>query len=137
MKIIDNLSKTARIMLLAVIGVCFTFLIIGLVILNIFNIQYESPMAYTIGLSISCIHTLIKVVWLEKSISSSMDADKQGATKLALLHYYGRFALTGGILALAIFFRHIFGLFGIIAGVFSLRIAAFITNHALKDADVE
>ena len=124
-------------MLISVIGVCLALLAIGIAIILFFNIQYERPIPYAAGLVLGCFHTLLKVIWLEKSISKSMDRGKQDASNWVQLHYLGRYALTAAVFILVFLHRDIFGLFGTIAGVFSLRIAAYVTGRAMRRAAVE
>ena len=136
MPIVNNLTKTTKTMLLSAASVCFVLLILGIVIILMFNIQYERPLPYAAGLVLGCLHTLIKIIWLEKSINRSLDAEIQGAANFAHLHYLGRYALTAAVFILVFLNQNVFGLFGTIAGVFSLRVAAHVTGRAMRDAEV-
>jgi len=137
---LPGMSKTAQIMMTAVVSVCFVLLILGLLVIN-FIYQFEKSLLYAAGIMIGCVHSLIKVVLLEKSISRTLDIGETGgnsehdakrASNIAYLHYVGRFVLTGAVFVLVIIFPGIFGLFGAIIGVLSLQAAAIVTNAVLQ-----
>ena len=124
-------------MMTAVAAVCFVLLIPGLFVIN-FIYKFEGNLPYTAGIMIGCIHSLIKIVLLEKSINRTLEIGESGeheakkASGVAYLHYAGRFILTGAVFALAVIFPKIFGIFGAIAGVLSLQAAAIIANMVLQ-----
>ena len=118
-------------MLMAVIAICFVLLAIGQIIIH-FVYPFENALLYASGMTLGCVHSLIKVVLLEKSISRTIDMDNKGAENIARLHYFGRFALTAAVFACVFLFPGLFGLFGTIIGVVSLQLAAYITNFILK-----
>ena len=135
-----KLSKTARAMVMSVIAVCVALLAAGLLVINLIY-KFEGSLPFTAGIMIGCIHSLIKIVLLEKSISRSLDIGEAGeedensgkrASNIAYLHYVGRLALTAAVFALAIFLPDIFGLFGTIIGVLSLQAAAIVANFVLQ-----
>jgi len=136
MKLLNGLTVTARTMLLSALAVCFVFFIAGFAALSIFKIQIETPAAFSIGLACGCALTLVKIVWMEKAISKSLDSDKNGAKIFAFLSYLLRFALTFALLALAFLFRETVGVIGAAAGIISLRVAAFVAGRVLRDREI-
>ena len=134
---ISGLSKTARVMLASVAAVCLVLLAAGLLFINLIY-KFEGSLPYTAGIMLGCIHSMIKIVLLEKSINRSLDIGASGeheakrASSVAYLHYVGRLVLTGAVFALAIIFPGIFGLFGAIIGVLSLQAAAIFANIILQ-----
>jgi uncharacterized RDD family membrane protein YckC len=131
-----GLSKTAWMMMASVAGVCVAVWAAGLAV-YFFIYPFEPPPAYTLGLTLGGVQSVIKVVWLEKSILKAMDAGAENASGTAYRDYLGRFLMTAATLAIAFAFRNIFGVFGTVFGVFSLRIAGFITGRLLKNAPAE
>lgn len=139
---LSKLSKTAQIMLTADVAVCFVLMILGLLVINLIY-RFEGSLPYAAGIMIGCIHSLIKIVLLEKSINRTLDISANGeheakkASGIAYLHYVGRFVLTGAVFALVIIFPSIFGLFGAIIGVLSLQAAAIAANIILQKKEAK
>ena len=132
---LSNLSETARIMMAAVLVICFALLVLGLVVINIlyqfFDIQLEKNLPFITGMVFGCLHSVIKVVLMEKSLDKIATAEKESAKAVGILLYMGRMVLTIAVLALAVLFRDIFGWVGTIAGVLSLQLSAYAANIVL------
>ena len=73
---------------------------------------------------------------MEKSLLRTMDMGKDGAESIGRLHFFGRYLLTGVVFAAAILSRGVIGLFGTIAGVVSLQLAAYVTNFVFRNKKV-
>ena len=133
-----NLSKTAKIMILSSVAVYFVLLVLGLIILNLaayFNIfgdriEVEKNLPYALGLALGSIHSIVKIIMIEKAITKIADTDdKKHAKNMGQLYYFGRFVITIIVLVVgALPGIPFIGLFGTIVGVFSLRFSAYITT---------
>ena len=132
MNIFTGLSKTAVVMCIT-LGILFPALfLIGLLIIQ-FVYPFEGILPFGTGLLAGILISFAKVVLLEKSISKAVEMDDGGRAKnyanlQSILRYLGTFALIAG----AVSFPKIFGLFGIIVGILSLQLAAYITAGVLK-----
>ena len=133
-----NLSKTAKIMILSSVAVYFALLAAGLIILNLaayFNIfgdafEIEKNLPYILGLTLGLIHSVVKIVMIEKAVIKIADTEeKKQAKNMGQLYYFGRFIITIAVLVLgALPAVPFIGFFGTVVGVFSLRIAVYITT---------
>jgi len=122
-------------MLKADAAVCFALLLIGLSVI-FFVYEFEGPGQFALGLLVGCIHSLAKIVLLEKSIMGTLGREKENARNHAVLHFFGRYFLTVAVFVVVVLFNGVFGLFGALAGVLSLQVAAHIANRALRDRDL-
>ena len=129
---IKNLTKTTKIMVLAVAGISFVLLLIGLAVI-LFFYAFEEPLPFALGVILGGVASVIKAVWSEISTIKIIDSEKKNVQGIAVLHYLGRLMLTVAVLLLAVFFRDVIGLFGVIVGIFSLRIAAFVAGKIVSD----
>jgi len=127
-----GLSKTAKIMMLSVGAVCVVFLAAGIVIINLLEYftdltEIEGNLDYALGLALGGAVSAVKVVMMEKSLGKIADAGEgKQAKSMAQLYSVGRMFLTVAVMALGAVVPF-FGLFGTIAGVVSLRFAAYVT----------
>ena len=127
-----KLSKTAKIMCCAVVGLCAFFLGAGLVASSRIY-PFEPPGPYAVGLFTGTLLSLVKVVLMEKMFSRAADIAEAGsAKKYGALQVTFRNLLTLGVLLMVFFFRDTFGLFGTIIGVLILQPAAYITGFILR-----
>lgn len=131
MKLFDNLSKTSKLMLAAIAAVCLALLLLGLLVTT-WIFPFEKPSAFAAGIIVGCLHSMLKVILLEKSINQTLDMEKERAASFSHLHTMGRYVLTIAVFAAVILYPNVFGLFGAIIGVVSLQLAAHITNRMLK-----
>jgi len=131
MNLFSNLSKTAQIMMKSAAAICLAFFVLGLLVI-ILIYPFEGILPYATGIALGCVHSIIKIILLEKSLSKTMDLDKKIASNIAFFHYIGRIVLTVAVFALVILFPGVFGLFGAIIGVVSLQFSAYVTNIILK-----
>ena len=133
-----NLSKTAKIMILSSVAVYAALLITGLIILNLaayFNIfgdslEIEKSLPYTLGLTLGEVHTIIKIIMIEKAVNKAADTeDTKHAKNMGQLSYFGRFLITIAVLVVgAVPAIPFIGFFGTVVGVFSMRLAVYITT---------
>jgi len=121
-------------MILMVAIVCLALLAAGMFVIY-FVYPFEGMPQYASGLLLGCVHSVLKVVLLEKSISNTADMEKKPAENYAKLQFLMRYAITGVTFAIVIIFRGVFGLFGTILGVLSLQAAAHITGFCIKNPD--
>ena len=133
-----NLSKTAKTMILSCIAVYFILLILGLIGLNLaayFGIfsnwfeRIEGNLPYILGLTLGGIHSVIKVIMIEKAMVKIAGIDGETHAKnMGQLYYFGRFIITLLVLVIgALPSIPFIGFLGTIVGVFSLRLAAYLT----------
>jgi len=125
-----KISKTAALMCTVIAQLFLALLFIGSLII-IFVYPFENLTMYAAGLLAGCLLSFFKVVLLEKAIGKSMDMENKNAQLYAGLQAFVRYGLT-----LLAFLPALFGLagvWGLIAGVLVLQIAAYITNYKLKD----
>jgi len=129
------LSRTARIMILALFGLFFALAALGLIII-LFVFPFDKPGAYALGLAVGVAVSAIKVVLMEQSLNKIADMGETGAGANA--RAYGaaqvlvRNALTVGILIPAFLFKNIISPWGVIIGVLSIQLSALITGYALS-----
>ena len=135
MKFFAGLSKTARIMLAATAVVCGIFLGVGLLVIN-FVYAFEKTAPFIAGIALGGVQSLIKIIILEKSLNRILDiGEKDKATGIGALLYFGRFILTGAVLIFAFIFPDICGRFGTIAGILAMQAAAYATNILLRKSE--
>lgn len=124
-----RLSPTARAMCAAEGSLYIFLLAVGLtVIWTIYG--FEKPSAFAIGLSMGCALSFAKIVLLDKTLAHAVTLGNQAknyASLQAILRYFGTIAA----LAPALIFRDIIGVFGVIAGLLSLQLSAFIASAAI------
>lgn len=131
MRLFSNLSQTSRIMMTSVGVICLVMLGLGLIVIHLIY-PFEKPLSFVTGLAIGCIQSMIKIILLEKSISHTLDMEKEHATAFASIQAIGRYVLTIAVFAAVLLLPAIFGLFGAILGVLSLQFAAYATNMVLN-----
>ena len=137
MSLFKNFSKTSKIMIASATVICLILLTAGLVVINLiyyFNgYRIEQNMPFTAGIALGYAGAVIKIIMLEKSLKSIINAaDKKKAKNIGWLFYMIRFLFTGAILALAFLFPHIFGTVGTVLGILSLQVSAYTANIFLK-----
>lgn len=124
---IKNLSRTAKIMILSVIAVCFVLLVAGLTVINLGVIERENSLQYAVGLALGGTFSVIKVVMMEKSLNKIAEAGEEKQAKgMGQMYFVIRFILTAVVLVAAALLSFV-GIFGTIAGILSLKVAAYIT----------
>ena len=126
-----GLSKTAIVMC-----ACLAFLfvltwMIGLILI-FFVYPFEGVLPFTVGLLTGVLLSMAKVVLLEKALMKALDMGDASAKNYANLQAMLRYVGTAAVLVCAIFFTEIFGLIGIICGVLSLQVSAYLTTLVLK-----
>ena len=135
MKFFAGLSKTARIMLAATAVVCVILLGAGLIAIN-FIYEFEKSVPFMAGIALGGVQSLVKIIILEKSLNRILDiGEKDKASGIGALLYFGRFILTGSVLIFAFIFPGICGPFGTIAGILAMQVAAYATNIFLKKGE--
>lgn len=131
----QKLSLTAQTMCRVLAGLFVILLVAGLVVI-LAVYPFESPFAFALGLFLGSALSLWKVVLLERSLLKSVDMG-EGAKNHANLQMMLRYLLTAGVLAVAFFFRHIIGPFGVVAGILSLQITAYVTAFKLRGINLD
>ena len=126
----SQLSRTAAIMC-AVEALLFICLLVLGISISLFAYPFERPIAYSIGLFIGCLISLAKIILLEKTLSRAVELGKQAKNYAALQATLRYFATIAAIVP-AFIFRNTIGVFGVVAGLLSLQISAFITSVVIK-----
>ena len=127
-----KLSETAVIMVLALGGLGLLLAAVGLAVNQLWY-AFEPPLSFLLGLLIGCAHSVIKVILLEKSMQRAVQAEEKTARNYAVLQSLLRYGLTILVLLTPVLFPRAVGVFGVVAGVLSLQLAAYITTAVLKD----
>jgi len=135
MNVFTGLSRTARVMIAWVIAVCLVLMAAGAAAIAWVH-PFEPMIPYIAGVALGCVHSILKIALMEKSLIRTMDMEKDGAVSIGRLHFFGRYLLTGVVFVIAILTRGAIGLFGTIAGILSLQIAAYIVNQVLRNKTV-
>ena len=125
-----GLSRTARAMCAAE-GLLFVVLLAAGPAVYFFIYPFERPLPYAIGLFTGCLVSFLKIIMLEKTLSRSVDMGKN-AKVYASLHAMLRFFLAAAAVAPAFIFRGSFGVFGVVAGLLTLQLSAFIASVAIS-----
>ena len=126
----SRLSPTAKVMCI-VEGILFIILLIAGYNIYFFIYPFERPLPYTVGLMTGCSLSAAKIILLERTISRAVDLGKQAknyASLNAIVRYFGTIAAV----APAFIFRDTFGVYGVVAGLLTLQLAAFITSFIIK-----
>ena len=130
-----RLSKTAKIMCGALLALLALFMAVGMAVIFVV-FPFEEPAPFALGLGLGVLHSIAKVVMLEKSLERILSLES-GARNLGALHALLRYFFTMAVLALAFLFPDIFGRWGTIIGVLSLQLAAYITGYILRKDSTE
>ena len=132
MRFFSALSRISKVMTMWVIAVCLALLSAGLLAIHVIY-PFEESLPFIAGVILGCLHSVIKVALLEKSLNRVINMEKDGAESVGRLHFIGRYFLTAAVFIIVILSRGYIGLFGTILGVLSLQIAAYITGHIMKN----
>ena len=125
-------SETAATMVLVIDGLFCLLLAVGLVVIFLIY-PFEKPMLFATGLLLGSLFSVAKVLLMEKSLNRTADGEQKTAQNYAALQAILRFGLTIAVLLTAVFFPKVVGVFGLVAGVLSLQLAAYITAALLKN----
>ena len=131
MKLFSNSSETARIMAAATVVINLIILATGAVIAA-FVYSFGTVMLYAAGVVLGGVHSLVKIILLEKSLNSVLDKEKEGAANTARLFFLVRYLMTGAVFVIAALVLKVPGLVGTILGVLSLQPAAIAANVILN-----
>ena len=112
-----KLSKDARRMLALIAGQALVIIVLSAVY---FRSSLFLPFAY--GVLLTCALNCVKVLHIEHTVKKAVEGQSAGAWGGA--QYMLRFFLTGAVLVFAAVSPHI-NLWGAIAGIFTLQIAAY------------
>jgi hypothetical protein len=127
-----SMSRTARLMLGSIGAIFACAMAAGLAAIK-FAYPFEQPGPFAAGLLAGCLLSAAKVLLLEKSLAQAVEREsgakaKNYASAQALLRYVGTILVLG----CAVLLPRVFGVFGIIAGVLSLQLSAYIASALLK-----
>lgn len=131
-----NLSLTAKTMC-KVLAALFGILLVAGLVVSLAVYPFEKPLAFALGLALGTGLSLWKVVLMEKSLSRSVDMDASGAKNYATAQMMLRYLLTIGVLVLAFFCRNVIGPIGVVAGILSLQISAYVTAFKLRKINLD
>ena len=131
MNLFSKLSKTAKIMILSVVAVCFVLFPVGLLVINLFKPSgvFETlpeTLPYALGLALGAFCSVVKIVLIENSLNRIVDLGEEEKDKAKLMgtaFYMGRSFFTIAVLAAGIIIP-VVSIAGTVVGVLSLRIAA-------------
>ena len=130
-----GLSRTARIMIAALVGLFAAFLVAGLC-LGLLVASFERPGAYALGLAAGTAVSIIKVVLMERGLNRIADmgeaGEHGGARAYGTFQVVLRNMLTLALFAAAFLFRAVIGPWGAITGTLALQLSAYITGYALR-----
>ena len=121
-----GMSRTARLMCAAE-GLLFVILLLAGYGVFFFVYPFERPLPYTVGLLTGCLVSCLKIVLMEKTLSRAVDMGKN-AKVYASLHALLRYLIAAAAVAPAFIFRGSFGVFGVVAGLLTMQISAFIAS---------
>ena len=127
-----HFSKTSILMMKSAGAICAGLLILGLAVI-FYIYAFEKPLPFAVGMGMGLIHTIVKIITLEKSIQKTVDLEKNHAVIMARLLSAARFGITILIFVPVLLFPGIFGLFGTIAGVLSLQLCVYPTHFLLRN----
>ena len=126
-----GLSKTAHVMCVSLVCL-FVLVWTGGILLIVFVYPFEGLLQFSAGLLAGSLLSLAKVILLEKALVKAVDLEDARAKNYANFQAMLRYIGTAAVLSFAFFFNEIFGVIGIICGVLSLQIAAYLTTAVLK-----
>jgi len=126
-----RISKTASVMIRVLAGLFAALLVVGLLVIHFIH-PFERPLPYCVGLLLGHAISAVKVILLDKSINHALDMEGKQAKNYAGLQSILRYFLTIAVLLGAAFLSDFIGLFGVILGILSLQISAYIANAVLK-----
>jgi len=130
-----KLSRTARIMIAALVIVFAALLVLGLTLI-LFVIPFEKPLAYVAGLTAGSAVSVIKIILMDRGLNHIADMGEagkhSGARNYAALQVFLRNALTVAVFATAFLFKEIIGPFGVIFGILSIQASALIAGFLLR-----
>ncbi|MCL2538740.1 MAG: hypothetical protein FWE66_00220 [Oscillospiraceae bacterium] len=134
MKLLSGISKTAVLMLVIISILFFLFCVAGLlVIINVPAVYaYEKPLPYCVGLFSGCLLSAVKLLFIHNSLAKVMDLqDDDKAKSYASLQAILRHVGTIAVMLCAVFFPKLFGVFGLVIGILTLRLTAFIAGRMI------
>jgi len=105
-----------------------------LIIINVpFIYDFVKPLPYSVGLFTGCLLSAVKLVFIHSSLARVMDMEDDGKAKSyaslqAILRLFGTMA----VMLSAVLFPEIIGVFGLVIGLVSLRLAAYIAGRMIN-----
>lgn len=122
--------------MLVTISILFLlFCVAGLlIIINVpFVYNLEKPLPYCIGLFTGCLLSAVKLFFIHQSLSRVMNIlEDEKAKNYASLQAILRHVGTILVMLLAVFFPKVFGVFGLVIGLLSLRLTAYIAGRVVN-----
>jgi hypothetical protein len=122
------MKRTDRTLIACEILLCAVFLAVGLLAIRLIH-PFESPLRYSLGLALGCASSVVKIILLRRSLEKTLDMDGAEARTRGRLHAAGRYLVTMAAVVLAILFRDLFGVIGLIVGILSMQLTAFIVGR--------
>ena len=121
-----RLSPTSQSMFKIEIIVFSALLALGVAI-HFVIYPFERPQLFIPGLILGCATSALKIVLLEKALANSVSMGRHAAVYGALQAFL-RYFVTIAVLVPAFMFRAHVGIVGVVAGLLSLQVTAFITT---------
>ena len=129
---VSRLSYTAKTMCATLAGLCVFFLVVGLAVTT-WVFPFEPALPYAIGLLAGTLHSMLKVVLLERTLNRAADIGEYGQAKgYGTMQAMLRNLITLALFAMVFAFRDIFGLFGTILGVLALQMSGYVVGYILR-----
>lgn len=136
MKIYNELSKTAKIMIKWILILFIGFLALGLGI-NIIFLKKDIYISYSLGLLAGILISIYKVVSIENSLTKSVDLEEKQASSKGTFGFILRYIVTIGVLILTFIYPNIFNPIGTILGILCLQFSAYLAKMSLEKIDNE
>jgi hypothetical protein len=114
--------------------VLFIALLVAGVSVSVFAYPFERPSAYAAGLFAGCAFCAVKILLLDRTLTRAVDMGSH-AKNYVSLHAAIRYIGTVVAFVPALAFPKIFGLFGVIAGILSMQLAAYLTHAVMRRLD--
>ena len=131
-----KLSGAAKKMIKVVV-ISFVVLAVGGFIAHIAYFRSFLPLPFAVGAFLGCLTSVLKVVMLDHNTTKALQMDAVDAKNYIGLWVFGRFILTGAVLALAAINQYV-SLWGVAAGILTLQIAAVsIRNYIDNDEQLQ
>ena len=126
-------SRTAYVMCACEGAVFLALLAIGTAV-SAFAFPFERPGPFAAGLFVGCAMSAAKILLLDRTLTHAVDMGSQ-AKNYAAAHAALRYICTAAVFVPPVALPRVFGLFGVVAGVLSLQLSAYLAHIALLRLD--
>lgn len=122
-----QLSKTARIMFIALAAIVVCLAAVGLCVIA-FAWPFAKPGPYLLGLAAGGGLSAAKLYLLKRNLDKTIDMESEQAQNITRLHFVLRHILTAAVLAGVVLLRAHIDLIGTLLGIISLQLAAHVAG---------